>query len=385
MELVLACQHFASIGGTQTYLLTVAEQLQRLGHGVTILAEELGEMAELARARGVDVALLDDAPARVDGLITRDGVVAARLARELPGVPHLFVMPSEYFDFQRPPLVPGAVSAVIVLNDRLADRARALALDVPVRRLRHPVDIRRFAPRSPLRTPPRRALLLGNYTHGARKELIEGVCAELGIECVQVGAHGEPTTDPVPAIAAADIVFAKARAIVEAMACGRAAYVTDVFGTDGWVTPERYPLLEADNFAGRVDRDALTPERLRADLLAYRPAMGIANRELAVGHSAGRHAEALVEELLRAAPRPPAAPSALETCERLTRLLARAEGDAELARTQQQAIEAARDAWQERALLAEHRLDAFRATRRYRLATALTAPLDRLRRLSSKA
>ena len=329
MEVVLACQTFASIGGTQTYLLTVAEQLQRLGHGATILAEELGEMAAAARARGVDVAPLDDVPARVDGLVTRDGVVAARLARALPDAPHLFVMPSEYFDFQRPPLVP-------------------------VRRLSHPVDIRRFAPHAPLRSPPQRALLLGNYMQGERKELIERVCGELGIACAHVGAHGEATADPVPALVAADIVFAKARAIVEAMACGRAAYVTDVFGTDGWVTPERYPALEADNFAGRVERSALTPERLRADLLAYRPEMGIANRELAIaGHSASRHAEALVAELERAAPRPAAPPSALEDD---------------------------REAWRQRALFAEEYLASVVGTRRYQTMVAIAAPLDRLRR-----
>ena len=35
MRLVIGCHSFASLGGTQSYTLTVAEALQRQGHGVT--------------------------------------------------------------------------------------------------------------------------------------------------------------------------------------------------------------------------------------------------------------------------------------------------------------------------------------------------------------
>ena len=38
MNVALATLGFASPGGSETYVLTVAEQLKRLGHGVTILA-----------------------------------------------------------------------------------------------------------------------------------------------------------------------------------------------------------------------------------------------------------------------------------------------------------------------------------------------------------
>jgi hypothetical protein len=389
VEFILGCQHFASIGGTQTYLLTVAEQLQRLGHAVTVVTEQRGDMAELAERRGCDVVLASAAPVRCDGILTRDGVMASELAAAYPGVPHLFVAPSEYFDFQLPPPVVDAVSTAIALSDRIEDRLRALAVELPVVRLTHPVDVRRFSPRAPLRTPPRRLLMLGNYLRGDRRGLVTGVCDDLGIEWVQIGAHGSlATTDPVAEIGAADIVVGKARAIVEAMACGRAAYVMDAFGTDGWVTPDRYAALEADNFAGRTERTALTAERLRDDLLAYRPAMGVANRDLAIaGHSAGRHAEALVAEWRRAGARPAASPSELERVGQLERLLARTEGelgllqtDVTLAHERSQQLETENDAWAARTHTAEGRLAAVRASRRYRFSAALVAPFDRLRR-----
>jgi hypothetical protein len=80
--------------------------------------------------------------------------------------------------------------------------------------------------------------------------------------------------------------------------------VFDTFGSDGWVTPESYARLEADNFSGQTGSPPVDVERLRSDLALYRPDMGAANRELAVvHHSANKHAVELVELFERLAPR----------------------------------------------------------------------------------
>ena len=122
-------------------------------------------------------------------------------------------------------------------------------------------------------------------------------------------------------LARADIVFGKARVIVEAMAAGRAAYVFDHNGGDGWVTPERYELLEADNFGGQAEAVATDLRRLRTDLAAYNPEMGPANRDLAVAnHSASRHAHDLVSLFARLAPSAERIDAPLRELSRLTRL-----------------------------------------------------------------
>ena len=134
----------------------------------------------------------------------------------------------------------------------MARHVEALAGEREIVRLRQPIDIKRMCPRGEIRSRPLRALLLGNYVSGRRRELIEAAWGEAGVEVVTVGAHGTPAPDPAGEIAAADIVVGKARAILDAMACGRAAYVLDVAGGDGWVTEERYAAMEADNFAGHT-------------------------------------------------------------------------------------------------------------------------------------
>ena len=52
MQILLSTHQLSWIGGADTYLVTVSEQLQRLGHEVTLYALETGEMAEVARRRG---------------------------------------------------------------------------------------------------------------------------------------------------------------------------------------------------------------------------------------------------------------------------------------------------------------------------------------------
>ena len=50
MHVVMATQHLADVGGSETYLYTVAENLVRLGHEVTVHAQLLGAMAEQVRS-----------------------------------------------------------------------------------------------------------------------------------------------------------------------------------------------------------------------------------------------------------------------------------------------------------------------------------------------
>ena len=102
----------------------------------------------------------------------------------------------------------------------------------------------------------------------------------------------------------ADIVIGKARVIVEAMASGRAAYVFDNNGGDGWVTPESYARWRRTTSAARPSSPPVDVERCAATSRAYRPEMGAANRELAVvHHSANKHAVELVELFERLNPR----------------------------------------------------------------------------------
>lgn len=386
MELVLANYHFRSVGGSETYLLTVAEQLQRLGHGVTIHTSDAGRMADLAAQRGIDVVDSERRlPDEADAVLVQDSVMSYSLAERLPGAHQVFRAPSELFDLQLPPALPGVVSSVVVLSDRVRNRVRAMDVGTPVHRLRQPVDTERFAPSHAPRARPRRAVLLGNYLAEERAQALAEAWESRGVSCVVVGG-ATAEADPRPAIHEADIVVAKGRAAIEGMACGRPVYVYDAFGTDGWVTPDTYAPLEADNFAGLATDAVVSPNRLRADLDAYRPDMGLANRDLATRHHGARAHAAQLVEILREGSAPAVPPSTpLRELARLVELQWRAQGElialAEESERRRRRAEEATD----RAEEAERQLARARellGTRRARAGLALGNRLDRLRRRS---
>lgn len=175
---------------------------------------------------------------------------------------------------------------------------------------------------------PRKALLLSNTPNADRLSMIESACADAGIELTRVGGAAGPTTDPAASIAGADIVIGYGRSILEAMACGRAAYVYDWNGGDGWMTAKSYPMIEASGIGGRSKHVVVDRARLGEDLRRYSASMGPVNHDLVFAHHrASVHAEELVEVLRRLAEPPPRPRAPLQEMARLVRLEWRARGD----------------------------------------------------------
>jgi hypothetical protein len=296
MRFVLGNRLLDHAGGTEVHLLTLAEHLQRLGHEVCLYSPELGSFADHVRTRGVDVAgRLQELPGDCDVVFSQDTVVVYDLADRYPEAFHVFRICGDTFDFQLPPQLTGVVDMIVALSDRYAQIAEASAVKVPVLRLRIPVDSDRLAPVAPIRARPMHAVLLGNYLE--RDEIVSEAWGRQGVEVSRVGGHAQ-RFDVREALADADIVVAKSRAALDAMACGRAVYILDVFGGDGWVTQSNYAALEADHFAGLATGRVIGVAELERDLAEYDMRMGVTNRDLiAQHHDAHQHAIELVRAI----------------------------------------------------------------------------------------
>jgi hypothetical protein len=389
VRVVIGVQALADPGGTETHVATEAHELERLGHDVIVTAEELGAVAGQMRAAGTRVAHTPlDLPTECDAVLAHDAPSTAALAERYPEARLVFVAHTDRSDYQVPVLIPGTVDAIVACSERLAARMRAFALDVPIVRMREPIDTQRFARNGALPERPRRALVLSNYLDGARFDALADAWGARGVECVRLG-EPQRELDPRPAIREADIVVAKARAALEAMCCGRAVYVYDQFGGDGWVTADSYPRLEADHFAGQSSPHPRAPDDLARDLDDYSPDMGRANNELIrKHHRANRHATELVSVLRGPSGRRDGT-SALAEVGRLTRTIWRAEHhtvglEHQNALLHERAVsaEAEREAWRGRAVAAEHRvaeLEGLLGTRRARTGIAIGRVLDRAR------
>ena len=299
--MVIGCESFGPLGGTQTYTLTLAEHLERLGHDVTVVTRDAeGEMTGLARSRGVRVLEPGMLPTGCDGVVAQDAAMSYDLASRYPRQPRIYVAHSSEFISQLPPQAPGAASALVVMNGRIERWCRSLAHRPEIVRLHQPIDLERFG-RLEARSPNHHKLVMfGNQQGGPLWRGVHRACHTAGFEAELLGRHGRLTMAPEAALAEADVVVGIGRCAVEGMAARRAVYVAGIAGTDGWITPESYGAIEADGFSGRATQAVFDEGRLVDDLARFSLRMGEQGRDLAYRyHDASAHAADVVALLER--------------------------------------------------------------------------------------
>lgn len=377
---VLITLAYLGLGGTESYSVTVGEQLERLGHSVTICAPEASaEGRELVSTHGLRLQVGDPGDLdRVDAVLAQDAASAYLLADRGPEIRQVFAIHG-FAVFEHPPVGMRPPPTAVVFNDRVGRRVAALASSPEVVRMRQPIDVERFRPSGSSRGRARRVLLLSNNLEGARLRLLEDVCADLGLELIKIGASGTPTASPEAAMADADIVVGYGRSVLEGMAMGCAAYVWDYGGGDGWVTPETYPAFEADGFSGAATDAIIDADRLRADFASYRPELASLGYDLVrKHHSATEHAEALLELLDGATA--PVSGDILETVGLLVRAEFRAANRVRGLGLENQQLRKEREILSSRAETVEATLDALLRSRSWRLLSPLRRAASRLRR-----
>src|SRR5262249_8385296 len=112
------------------------------------------------------------------------------------------------------------------------------------------VDLARFRPRPLLPLKPKRALIFSNYaSERTQAPAIMRACKNHGLEPDVVGAGFDAVvSEPEKVLANYDLVFAKARCALEAMAVGSAVVLCDATGLGSIVTPGNFAELRKLNF-----------------------------------------------------------------------------------------------------------------------------------------
>ncbi|MEO3474814.1 glycosyltransferase family 4 protein [Roseomonas sp. CAU 1739] len=226
--------------GTEVVTGQLADGLRRRGHDVMVFTPQAGPLAMQMRARG-HVVVTDPAalPRRPDIIHAHHiGPAMAALAAH-PGVPAIFVSHDATAPFDAAPPHP-AIRRIFAVDERC--RARLVADGVPteaVGLLPNAVDLSRIPPRAaPLPVRPTRAVVLAKQ--GAHLPAIRDACAAAGIAVEEFGrGPGRMTDAPEALFATADLVFATARAALEAAAAGAGVIVCDARGCAGFLTRAR--------------------------------------------------------------------------------------------------------------------------------------------------
>jgi glycosyltransferase involved in cell wall biosynthesis len=261
--------------GTQVVVRDLAVELFRQGHQPIVYSPKLGAVAEEIRKAGIVVtdrlASLDTTPDIIHG----QHLAAISAWLQFPSVPAIHVCHGSKGSAEEP-LSFSRVLRYVAVDQPCKERIESVAGIPPqhVRVIYNAVDLERFQPRSPLPAKPRRALVFSNNSDNTTHlPAIRKACRQAELQVDVIGCRsGNSLSNPEQALPGYDIVFAKARCALEAMAVGNAVVLCDHMGLGEMVSSENIDALRPMNFGAGVLVRPLKPELIRAEIDKYNAA-----------------------------------------------------------------------------------------------------------------
>lgn len=259
--------------GTETALRDLALGLRAAGHQPMVYAPRLGAIAQELSAAGIPVASdLRLVPAVPDIVHGNHHAETLEALFHFPVARGLFVCHDRTFYLSAPPRLARIRRYVAVdfnCLERLVDDYR-IPRDL-TRVIFNAVDMDRFPQRAPLPPAPARTAVFSNYAGpGTHLEAVQVACAQLNLPLDVIGANaGTSSAAPEQILGQYDLVFAKARCALEAMAAGAAVVLCDTHGVGSMVTLEEMPDLRPWNFGRRLLKNRPTAAAIVAQVRRY--------------------------------------------------------------------------------------------------------------------
>ncbi|QDU05375.1 hypothetical protein V6x_51110 [Gimesia chilikensis] len=273
LRILLTNNTLALRAGSELFLSDVAQGLLRRGHLPVAYSTTLGELGEELQQKTIPV--IDDLNALQE---PPDVIHAQHHLEAMSAMLHFPETPVVYYchgwlPWQERPVVFPNIATYVAVDDLCRERLLTTPgiASEQVRTLYNFVDLKRYQPRAPLPEQPQSALIFSNQASDQNYAgLIRAACRARGIERVDLigQSSGNVQSRPEELLPQYDVVFAKARCALEAMAVGCAVVVTEHYGVGGLVTSQNMQQLRRLNFGVRTMQAAPLTEASLVDALS---------------------------------------------------------------------------------------------------------------------
>lgn len=327
MKILCTNLSLSSQSGSETFLRGTTTTLQSRGHRVAIYSPILGPFAEKVREEGIEVFdNLDAIPFHPDIIHGQHHVETMSALLNFPGVPAVYFCHDRRSWHDRPPDFQ-RIRRFIAVDEACANRLQNDGIDPGrIRRIYNSVDLKKFVSHHNLPAVPRRAALIN---HRASEDnfvpIVREACERLNLSLDVFGLScGNVTENPEQILPGYDLVFAKARCALEAMAAGCAVILIDPEASGPMVTADRWDNLRRLNFGHEACKAPLDVKNLIRAAGEYDPrdAALVREKTLSAAHLDGMvdQIEAVYEESLTEGG---SDPNDIETCQNEAKAVSR--------------------------------------------------------------
>lgn len=313
MRILMASGSLSVRRGGPLYVRDLAIGLLARGHEPVAYAPALGDVAGDLHAAGITlIQRLEEIAEPIDVIHGHNNFETMLALLHFPGVPGIYTCHGPTKRDGAPPLFPRVVRYLAVDH---ACRARLEESGIPPEQITvvlNFVELERFVPREALPVRPGKALVFSNNHGYPHFPFIQAACARAGMSLDVVGVEAQTAVaHPEVVLPAYDLVFAKARCALEALAVGTAVIICDRAGVGPMVTSDNFERLRRLNFGLRTMTEPPTLETLERQIARYdaadaarvsRHVRATAGRDLAVdammsvyGEVVARHARMSID------------------------------------------------------------------------------------------
>ena len=260
------------VSGTVSYARDLALGLQRRGWTPALFSNAAGPLADELRAAGIPVVRrLSDLPWTPSVIHGHHCLPLSRALHRWPHVPAISICHDHSSVHDRAVFHP-AIRRYLAVSD--VCRRRVIEDGVPADRVQllfNFVDVARCPRRPPLPARPRRALVFSNHANESTQlPAVREACRRAGLTLDVIGyGVGRHEVRPEALLGEYDLVFAKAKAALEAMAVGAAVILCDFAGAGPLVTSGEFDTLRVMNFGHDALVQPLSADSLLEQMARY--------------------------------------------------------------------------------------------------------------------
>jgi hypothetical protein len=277
LRILITNRTLSSRTGTELYVRDLAFGLAQRGYTPVVYTPFPGELAQEIRGRTIpvtdDLLSIAEPPDVIHGHHALETLTALLAFPDTPVV----ALCHSWSGWQDVPLKLPGIFRYVAVDNTCRDRLRFEhgIPDDQIEVVLNSVDTERFTPRSPLPAQPKRALIFSNAAAPGTSQVpaIQEACSRAGIDVEVAGSRaGNSFAKPEEILGQFDLVFAKAKAALEAISVGCAVVLCDAVGAGPMVTTSNVMQLRPLNFGHRALQHPLTSDYIGEQIASYNAA-----------------------------------------------------------------------------------------------------------------